>query len=194
MANEWMSFSDWLGLNQDALDELSRQAAERAQQAEASAQEALYRAYQEALGGALKGGETQLSSTGAYGDYLRLRRQAEEAARPPTAAMSPWEAAARGDWRYSSTMDWGREEGRLQGVVDRWAQHAADQRQEAERLRREAEERRAAEEAARREAEARRRKDMAYRLLQDRIAASGGIGASYVGTPLWEEVYGPTYG
>ena len=74
----FQSFADWLGLNQQSLDELEAQASQRALAKSAEAEGALGASYQEALRNAETGGDASLSGTASYGDFLRLQREAKQ--------------------------------------------------------------------------------------------------------------------
>jgi hypothetical protein len=84
-----------LGLNQESLDALERDAAERALAKSGEAEAALGASYQQGLRAAETGGDATLTGTASYGDFLRLQREAE-AMRRPRSGMSPEELAARG--------------------------------------------------------------------------------------------------
>lgn len=97
--SSFQSFADYLGLNEESLRELEASAAERAMQADDAAGNLLGQSYQQAMGDMAAGGEGNLSQQSSYLDYVRARRQADEAAMLPATGMSPAERAARESMR-----------------------------------------------------------------------------------------------
>ncbi len=93
---DFVSFADWLGLNQESLDALESEAADRALAKSGEAEAALGASYQEGLRSAETGGPASLGASASYGDFLRLQREAEMMRRP-RGGMSPEEMAARGN-------------------------------------------------------------------------------------------------
>jgi len=90
--NDWMSYADYLGLNEASLRELEDAAAQQGAVANEQASNALGRSYQEAQRDVEAGGQGNLTGTASYGDYLKAQRAAQQA---NAVRGSGYEGAAR---------------------------------------------------------------------------------------------------
>lgn len=114
---DFVSFADWLGLNEESLSQLEQEAAARALAKAEEAQGALGASYQQAQRAAESGANANISGQASYGDFLRLSRDAQ-AARRPTSGMSPQELAARGAMPQAEIPDFAAQRNRMQEAVN----------------------------------------------------------------------------
>jgi len=135
--SEFVSFADWLGLNQESLDALENEAADKALAKSGEAEAALGASYQEGLRNAEAGAPASLETTASYGDFLRLQREAETLRRPRS-GMSPEELAARGEMPGVELPNLRQRATQMQGNVTQRAQDMVTDRKTRMRLTREA--------------------------------------------------------
>lgn len=113
---DWISYADYLGLNEASLRELEDAAAQQGAAANERAQNALGKAYQEASADVERGGQGILTATANYGDYLKAQREAAQANAPQGTG---YEAAARGAMSQGrERSSWTTRRDGLQGRLD----------------------------------------------------------------------------
>ena len=111
---DWMSFADYLGLNEASLRELEAAANQQRAQADDASRAALGASYQEASRDVEAGGQGNLSATASYGDFLKAQRAAQQAS---AVRGDGYEAAARGSMMAPGA-SWTAPRNEMQGRLD----------------------------------------------------------------------------
>lgn len=113
---DWMSYADYLGLNEGALRELEDAAAQRGAMANEQASSALGKSYQEASADVERGGQGNLTGTASYGDFLKAQREAAKANMPMGEGYEGVARAAMAQGRTARA--WAAQRNEMQGRLD----------------------------------------------------------------------------